>query len=326
MFGTLLGLSLMLQFAAPDPSVEVSWQAPEGCPRAPVVQQAIADNLARDDFTDALADVHVQAEVQGGDGAWTLSVAVTLPGGTVQRELSAPTCDELATAAGLIIAVALDPLRVQEVRPLPEPDPLPKAWSAPEPEPEPEPEPPSQPEPEPEPPQRLAGELRGGGQLGLGALPEPRGGAQLGLGMIGRWFRADLSLLYWAPRAIRPFDAVPSNPGARLQQAGAGLRGCLAPKLGALEPSSCVGLEGGLGWGRGLGVPSPQTTTLPWLTTHAGLELAWVSGVGIGVFAGVDAQFHLVRPSVRLDGLGQALRVAPVGARVAAGVLWRWGG
>ena len=307
------------------PEVDVSWNAPEACPQAPAVQQAIADNLGRDTFSDALDQVTVQAEVVPEGEQWRLQVAVELPEGSVQRELVAPTCEELADAAGLIIAVALDPLRVREARPLPTASALPQAWAEP---PEPPPEPPSEPEPAPitlPPDVRPKGELRAAGMLDVGTLPKVRGGAQLGVGIVGRWFRADASLAYWAPRAIRPFETVPSSPGTRLQQAGAGLRGCLSPKLGAFEPSTCAGVDGGLAWARGVGIPSPQTTALPWLTTYGGMELAWVSRAGVGLFAGVDAQFHLVRPAVRLEGLGQALKVAPVGARASVGVLWRWG-
>lgn len=323
----MLRLTLALALAGPSEPLEVTWTAPAGCPQGEAVQAAIASNLAREDFGDALDTVQVRGEILRTPQGFRLNVSVRLPDGAVDRELTAGNCDELAAAAGLIIAVALDPLRVQQVRPPPQPKPVPtgppKAWAnPPRPptttrEPEPEPERP----PEPELPPRAV-DLRLAAMLDVGSLAVLRGGAQAGFGVAGPWFRADASVLYWAPRAIRPFNVAP-DAGARLQQAGLGARACLKPELGAFEASSCGGLEGGASWSRGIGLDNPQTTTLPWLTATAGLEVAWVSRAAVGLFAGVDAQFHLVRPRVNISGLGETLKVAPVGARAVVGLVVR---
>lgn len=321
----MLGLTLALALAGPSEPLEVTWTAPAGCPQGESVQAAIASNLAREDFGDALDEVLVRGEIVAASPGWRLNVSVRLPDGAVDRELTADTCDELAAAAGLIIAVALDPLRVQKVRAPPQPEPVPtgppQAWANPPrpatAEPEPEPERP----PEPDEPPRVF-DLRLAAMLDVGSLPTVRGGAEAGFGVVGRWFRADASALYWAPRAIRSFGSAP-DAGARLQQAGLGARLCLKPELGAFEASSCGGLQGGMSWSRGVGLDSPQTTALPWLTATAGMEVAWVSRAAVGLFAGVDAQFHLVRPRVNIDGLGEALKVAPVGARALVGLLIR---
>lgn len=311
---------LLLALALAGEPVEVTWTAPDRCPPSSVVRDAVAANLAREDFGDALASVRVEASAQEDPAGWRLHVEVRLPDGMVERELTATTCEELAAAAGLIIAVALDPLRVDQVRPPPEPKPLPEAWV--------NPAKPDTPVPEPEPTPRPAAEptlrfdLRAAGMLDVGTLPSVRGGAAVGFGLVGTWLRADATLLYWAPRDVLPFNDTP-GVGARLQQGGAGARVCLKPELGAWEPSTCGGMEAGLAWGRGVGLENPRTTLLPWLTATAGLEVAWVSRSHVGLFAGVDAQFHAIRPRVRLDGLGEALRVAPVGARALLGVLFR---
>ncbi len=321
----MLGLTLALTLVGSGVSPEVTWTAPPGCPQADTVQAAISSNLAREDFGGALASVRVQAEIVPAPPGWRLRVSVRLPSGAVDRELTAGTCDELAAAAGLIIAVALDPLRVQQVRPPPPPKPTgpPQAWVNPPRQPDPDPDPGPDPDPDPDPEDALrAFDLRLAGMLDVGSVSALRGGVQAGFGVVRRWFRVDGSALYWAPRAIRPYDAAP-DAGARLQQAGAAGRVCLKPALGRFEASSCGGLEGGMSWSRGLGPQSSQTTALPWLTTTAGLEVAWVSRASVGLFAGVDAQFHLVRPRVNINGLGEALEVAPVGARAVVGVLFR---
>lgn len=131
----LASLTLALALAFGEPGLDVSWSAPDPCPGVDAVQRAIEDNLAREEFGDALDAVRVSGEVSEHPDGWHLSVSVTLPQGSVERELNAASCDVLAPAAGLIIAVALDPLRVQEVqqertKPAPEPPTpgLPRAW------------------------------------------------------------------------------------------------------------------------------------------------------------------------------------------------------
>lgn len=313
---------LVLALALAGDPLDMTWTAPPSCPSSSVVQEAVASNLAREDFGEALDGVLVDARAEEDAAGWRLHVEVELPGGAVERDLTAATCEELAAAAGLIIAVALDPLRVERVRPQPQPETLPEAWANPPKPPTPPPEPEPQPEPAPQPEPTLRFDLRAAGMLDIGTLPRVRGGAALGFCLVGTWLRADATLLYWAPRAVLPFGEAP-DVGARLQQGGAGARVCLKPQLGAWEPSTCGGLEGGVAWGRGVGIETPRTTVLPWLTATAGLEVAWVSRSSVGLFGGIDAQFHAVRPRVRLDGLGDAVRVAPVGARALLGVLIR---
>ena len=313
---------LVLALALAGEPLDVTWTAPPSCPPSDVVHEAIANNLAREDFGDGLDDVRVDARAEEDPEGWRLHVEVQLPQGAVERELTASTCDELAAAAGLIIAVALDPLRVERVRPQPNADAPPEAWVNPPKPPAPPPDRKPEPAPQPEAERPLRFDLRAAGMLDVGTLPHVRGGAAIGFGFVGTWLRADATLLYWAPREVLPFDDTPTV-GARLQQGGAGGRVCLKPQLGAWEPSTCGGLEGGLAWGRGIGIETPRTTTLPWLTATAGLEVACVSRASVGLYAGVDAQFHAIRPRVRLDGLGDAVRVAPVGARAVLGVLFR---
>ncbi|MGH1343713.1 MAG: hypothetical protein ACRBN8_19305 [Nannocystales bacterium] len=319
----MLGVTLALALAAASEPLEVTWTAPEGCPQREAVQTAIASNLAREDFAGALDTVEVRGELVPDPLGWRLSVSVRLPDGAVDRELTAGTCDELAAAAGLIIAVALDPLRVELLRtPKPEPvrEGLPEAWANPPPPPAPEPEPATPPgAPVASEPTAVVFDLRLAPMLDLGSLLVVRGGAQAGFGVGGQWFRADASLLYWAPRAIRPFDFAP-DAGASLQQVGLGGRACLKPEIGSFEASSCAGLEGGMSWSRGVGVDRPQTTLLPWMAATAGLEVGWMSRAAVGLFAGIDVQFHVVRPRVDIDGLGETLRVSPVGARGLVGL------
>ncbi|MBV1862391.1 MAG: hypothetical protein KUG77_28480 [Nannocystaceae bacterium] len=318
----MLGLTLALLLAGPSEPLQVTWVAPVNCPQDEAVRAAIAKNLGREDFGDALDTVRVHGEIVKDPQGWRLKVSVRIPDGIVDRELTAGSCDELAAAAGLIIAVALDPLRVQQVRPSPQTEPvvagLPQAWANPPrvatSESEPEPDRP----PEPERTTRAL-DLRLAAMLDVGSLPTLRGGALAGLGLARQWFRVDASMLYWAPRAVRPFESAP-DAGVRLQQAGLGARACLKPELGNVEASSCGGLQGGVSWSRGIGLETPQTTVLPWLTATAGLEVAWVGPGQLGLFAGIDAQFHLVRPRVNIGGLGQTLKVAPVGARALVGL------
>lgn len=158
---------------------------------------------------------------------------------------------------------------------------------------------------------------------GYGSLPVIRGGLQGVFGLVGPWFRADFGLLYWAPRAVRPLSPDP-RAGVRLQQAGLSGRACLSPRIGSVTPSTCGGLEGGLAWGRGVEIAAPATTTLPWLTASAGLEVAWLPHDRIGAFVGVDALFNAVRPSVQIAGLSEDVQIRAVGVRALLGLAIRF--
>ena len=142
-----------------EPSLR--WEAPAGCPSAPQVRGRLANLLGEGTFSGS-----AQARVSGGGASWRLELAVRWRDHDEARVLEAATCDGLADAAVLLLALlAEDEAGAAEVggEP-PEPEGGPPVVAAPSdveepdkgaiaeteamPEPEPEPEPERKPEPE----------------------------------------------------------------------------------------------------------------------------------------------------------------------------------
>lgn len=80
---------------------DVHWDAPEGCPSAETVRAAIAAQLGR---AVEPGDVEVELKVARDGDRWR--VDLTAGGGV--RTLDAASCDELAEAAALIVAMTID--------------------------------------------------------------------------------------------------------------------------------------------------------------------------------------------------------------------------
>jgi hypothetical protein len=306
--------------------VTLQWSAPPECPTAENVREAIDRNLSRAEFGPALSSVVVEGSIADEPDGWRLHVSVALPSGSVERDVTSSDCTELAAAAGLIIAVALDPLRVVDTveervaraAVVARPTPI-------EPPREPEERPPNliATEPPAAPPVRVIDiDLRAAAVAEFGSLSVLRGGVGIGVGVVGPRYRVDLAAQYWAPRGVRPFAAEP-DAGVAVQQAGLGLRGCLTPRFGPVELSSCLGFEAGASWGRGIGIGRTRTTALPWAAAVLGPELSWTSRRRVGVFAGADAMLWVVRPRFHVQDLGIAAQTQWVGVRVIAGPSFR---
>jgi hypothetical protein len=323
-------LASILSVPSVGEAIDLDWSAPAGCPQADDVRAQIDLHLAREAFSDTLGAVSVEGSIEpsiesSGDG-WILHVRTELPSGRVQRDVTAGDCRELGQAAGLIIAVMLDPLRANERRRL-DVEPAPAPAPAPVPEPAPVLGPPTPTEAsatDPDPPAptmsraRRAFDLRAAGVLELGTFDTVRGGAWLGAGIVGRRFRVDLALHWLAPRRLRPFAEAP-DAGVTLQQGGATVRGCVIPTQGPLALAACLGVDAGFVRGRGIGLTTAQTTAAPWVALDLGPELQWISRRRIGVWAATDAVVNFVRPRWTVHDLGVAAQARWVGLRVLVG-------
>jgi hypothetical protein len=92
-----------------DPRFELSFQAPAGCPTSEQVRVEIADLIGeRTNPVTAKTIAAVAAVVAVPDG-YELTLSLRDGESTRQRRMHAPTCEELARAAALIVAIAVDP-------------------------------------------------------------------------------------------------------------------------------------------------------------------------------------------------------------------------
>lgn len=84
------------------------WRAPEGCPSASVVEEEIAHLLGGPAREHARDDLRVQATVERGSH-WLVTLETTSKTARGHRTIEAATCQGLANATALIVALLIDP-------------------------------------------------------------------------------------------------------------------------------------------------------------------------------------------------------------------------
>lgn len=358
----LWALSMGPVMAAPAPAasglasagVVLEWSAPARCPAADAVRERLARTLA-----GSVADprgLRARAAVSEDEaGVLTLVLELERDDGPVgRRALRASDCDELATAAVLIVALAVDPEATIEAPELPpredeaRPEPSESSDEVPPVPPEPgdeaEPprddaEPPSVAVPELEAserrpverssarsPRTLHAGLRLGAGAGFSGLADASALVSASAATWGRAFRVELGATYWTPVEVRPEG---SAAGGRLQQWTIDARGCGLLRPGPLELPLCGGLDVGAVHGMGVGVTSPRRATSLRLAFAAGAALVWRPArwrQRVGPWIGADLLVALVRARFRATPASPGLvhHTPPVGGRVAAGIELRF--
>lgn len=260
-------------------AVELVWEAPAGCPDRAAV-------LARMPVAHRPIAVRARSE-HGANGRWSLHLE--LEGGV--RDLEADTCAELADAAVLMVALALD-----GAAPAPPPAPIPPAPER----------------------VRLGARLLGG--VDLGTMPAAAFTASLGFTLRrGRWL-GELALAWVASQRAVSNDGV----GGAFDAGRVSLRGCGVPLVGRIELRGCVGVD--VGWisGVGVGVTAPQGGTAPSVAARVGAEAAWRALPWLAAVVQVDGFAVVERPTFAWRD-GTALHApGPVGALLQVGVELAW--
>jgi hypothetical protein len=325
--------------------VALAWSAPARCPTARAVQQRLARALA-----DSAADprgLRARATVTDGEhGVLTLVLELDRDDGPVgRRTMQASDCDELATAAVLIVALAVDPNATVEEPPAepgpaappvpgPPPDDGPPAPPEPAPPPaEPTPVPAATPVPvvrepdatardRPAPPPTVHAGLRVGAGVSWSVLTLASPVITAAATTWGRAFRVELGASYWTPVEVRAADG---PAGGRLQQWTVDMRGCGLLRPGPLELPLCGGLDVGAVHGKGVGVTDPRRVASLRLAFTAGAALVWRPvrwNERVGPFLGAELAVGLVRARFRATPAAPGLvyHTPPVGGRVAAGI------
>jgi hypothetical protein len=106
---------------------ELVWRAPPGCPDRREVVRQIEELVAPSETTDGVSVVKAEGQITQHGSAFVLDLSVLDRGTTRKRQIDSPACQELGTAASLVIAIAIDPtvlerqhkpdVPVQEVKP-----------------------------------------------------------------------------------------------------------------------------------------------------------------------------------------------------------------
>lgn len=307
--------------------VELRWTAPaEGCPDADAVLDDALGLLG--DAPPPALGLRVVATVTHGEG-FVLSLRVGEAGDGAARTLAAPRCDELARAAALLTAMAIDPTVASRVpeppidatpRP-PEPVVPPEPAELPSPPPVAVRSPPARDDPKAPPPRRGPA-LHASALLGVGvgafALPRPTAALAFAVALAVARARVEIGGSWWTP--VR--RSSPSNPdiGGRFTLAVATVRGCFAPRWRTLEFPLCGVAVAGVMSGRGTGaLPEPLSARAPWVALGGGPTLLWRprrAAGRLGLFARVEGLGSLTRPAFETAPSGLLWR-AEAGALVA---------
>jgi hypothetical protein len=106
-FGVVMGLSQPGWAEGAPPPVALTWDAPAGCPSGAEVAGEVERTLAKSGTPPS--PLTVAAHVEGGGGqTWQGRLVLEEHGTRTARHFEAESCRALASAAAVIIAVALD--------------------------------------------------------------------------------------------------------------------------------------------------------------------------------------------------------------------------
>jgi hypothetical protein len=289
------------QDSAEPSRLELDWAAPAGCPAG----DAVRSDALRLAGATADGSRHLKARASIRPAAktgWTLSLATDLDGVVGERSLSGMSCESLAEAAALMLALILNP----EL-----------AISAPPAAPPPPPPPPAVvPERWPHPRWRLGAH----GGIQTGTIQELSSAFALTLGVA--WGRLSLRLM---PGFSLPQDVYVDSEqglGGRLWLGSAAALGCWSAALGWMALSPCLGVEVTRMKGRGLGVLQPRATSVYWSSAELGLFAGLPVGHGVHLELGALGILPLHRPTVYLDEIGRVSRPSVLGVKALGGLAW----
>lgn len=305
------------------PAVELRWNAPEDCPDAASVTARLDEYLGHATATGEPA--RVDAEVRRlGDGPWELTLRFE---GRPEdpRVLTNATCEGLAEAAVVVVAIVVTPDAAEPVQPSEPSEPTVPALPR-----EPAPEPPA-PAPTPvastaaadresAPPARPV-ELSVAALAGVGFGPVPVGFAIApALAVTGPRWRVALSAIYEPPRSLRLADLPES--GSDLMHWAIGPEACWLPRV---RPRLAIPVCGGVELGRLEATPvelvDGRPRRSPWAAATVAVGLRARVHPRVALWLAPSAVVTLTPARVRVEGEPAPLfRTAPVGVRGLAGL------
>ena len=335
--------------------LRLTWSAAEGCPSE---QELLAevDKLLGDRAPRAASKepVAVKATVsREAGGSFVVRLETPGEGSTQARELRGATCNAVADAAALILALMVDPdaaMAPEESAPSEpktpginsakageesssntEPIPPPRSASAPAAPSAPpptraaaraqKPKPPSLPAPSPAPSIDLR--LNAWAGADIGSLP----GLAPGLGALGSIAlgapRVSLGIAFWPDKA-GTLDALPSaGSDVGLLAGDLGICAALLRNM-PVEIAPCAAAEIGQIFAEGFGVSDPRRGAAVWIALKGGGALALRPFPkpfnNLGLTARIEAVIPLVRPRFVIEGIGPVHSPAYVAGRASLGI------
>jgi hypothetical protein len=285
-----------LLVAAPASAEELvlEWDAPPGCPSAGDVHAQVAQLLRRTPETRLSARADVRSDATG----WHVVLETTVG----ERRLDAPSCDEIARAVALVLALAIDREAITPetagggARALPAPAPALRPASRRTP---------------------LRGGLGVAAAADVGTLPAPAAGVSVAVGLRPDRWRLEVTATYWAPQSAALGGT--ANVGGDFRLLGGGASVCRAALRWPLEVAACARAEGGILSGTGTGVSTPKTAQSPFWTVLAGVTAALPFGRRAALRIDADLGWNPLRPTFALEPYGTVHQPAVIVGRARLG-------
>ena len=302
--------------AQPAPPITFIWNAPPPCPSSAAVLAETTRLLGGRVEGDRRVDG--RATVRKAFDGWHLALTTTVDGTPGRRTLVAPTCEDAADAAALILALAFDPDAVV-AGPAPPPKPPPPPPQPPPPPPPPGPPPP--PEDETDDAIPIGGSFAALINVDAGVLPNVGvgfgGAAALHLGPV----RLELAGSYWLPQTVTLNAA---GAGGEVSYAAGSLSACPGFRADRLYGGGCAGIE--LGWlgAEAIGVDVVGEADQLWASARLGALGAVRLGGPVWLRLELGVTIPFTRPRFRLERVPEAGGVVNqpgiVSARAAGGL------
>jgi hypothetical protein len=287
---------------APVELVELTWDAPPGCPTADAVRASIARGIPS--AAGGVARVRAGVVVTPVDAEhWRAAVELRGADWEATRTLKGPTCAAVADAASLVIVLALaTELKEREVV-IEAPAPLP-------------------PPPPPEEVTLISSPVAGANLVvDMATLPSATFGAGIAVGWRWEHGRADLRGALFRDRSGTLADQ--PGTGVELSLLSASLRGCyVRGRVVALGPCVAAGVDRLSGRGFGALSTTEATNIAPFLAP--GLLVEWHVARRVVAFVSAEAAIPLVRARFSIEHVGQVHQPASASFRGAAGLEWRF--
>jgi hypothetical protein len=297
--------------AAPAPALDIDWNGPDDCERGAAVQAKVLRLLGGSQRALS-APVKVKVTVHREKGARyvaELETATSAGGGS--KRLEGESCDAVALASSVVIALSIDPNASLDAEPPPAPPPAPKPRTR---------RPPPR-RPAPALPKRETFPyLHGSVGVLFGLLSAPSAFTAAGIGVRHGRFSVELGGAVYQPRDVRRADR--PKVGAELRLTSGELLGCYAAlpfQLGAVE--LCPGVRFEYLSARAFGVSNPEQGSVL-LASGVGVlrgRLRATSWLSATLDAGAEARpFH---PKFVLLGVGDVFEIPAFSAFARTGLV-----
>lgn len=260
------------------------------------------------------ASVEARASVENG-ARWSVSITTLHAGQAGRRSIEAASCQNLADATALVVALMIDPDAVaahaRDSGAEPPPAAEPAAVEA---------------APAPSPPARPVDVLTAIlGQAGVGVLPGVDAGIGVGVGVAGRRWRVEVRGTYGLRRdQVARASSAPEAYG-RFNFQGGTFAACTNLGGDEIAFGPCADVEVGMVSAQAYNVSVGFPARTPWFALGAGGYAAIALGRHWAIPVHVDVLAPLRRPQFVIREVeGTVFQAPAVGVRLAGGVEWRF--